>query len=264
MTAAALIIVDLIVLFLAWLWWRNLPDIYARCLAAARRSPTPLFPCRGRVSASPREEGRWRRLSNLGMPQAAAIAIGATPFVTIIVSPLPTDPLAAAHLGLAALAASMIALAGWSDRAHMILPPHLTLGAGAAAALAATLEFFFPGGAHVTPGDVVLAGLAAAIVELAARPERAEEFRFLGPGDAPMIFAVFAWAGPIAGGFALIGATLCLWCLAFLGAARAVRGDLGEARVPFGEALAWASLPIVLYPGEARLIAAELVAVLVP
>jgi hypothetical protein len=247
MTAAALFLVDAIVLLQGWLWWRHLPDIYARCLAAARRTPTPLFPCRGRVSGSPREGGRWRRLSKLGMPQAAAIVIGAMPFVTIVVSPLPANPLAAAHLGLASLAASMIALAGWSDRAHMILPPHLTLGAGLAAALAATLEFFFPGGAHVTPGDVVLAGFAAAIVELAARPERAEEFRFLGPGDAPMIFATLAWAGPIAGAFAIIGATLCLWCLASLGLARTARGDLGEARVPFGEALAWASLRMVIF-----------------
>ncbi|MBL0931094.1 MAG: hypothetical protein IBJ15_13360 [Alphaproteobacteria bacterium] len=186
------------------------------------------------------------------------------PFLTIIAWPVPTDPIAAAHMGLASLAAALIALAGWSDRAHMILPPHLTLGAGAAAALAATLEYFFPGGAHVTPGDVVLAGLAAAIVELAARPERAEEFRFLGPGDAPMIFAVLAWAGPIAGAFALIGATLYLWCLAFLGAGRETRKDLGEARVPFGEGLAWAILPIIVFPGEARSIAAGLVSVLVP
>lgn len=214
------------------------PGAYLRAQAAARLVPTPLVLGLRRRDLASGAAGRAARLG-MSAPAQAAFAIG----LAVACAVVWQRPDAAAAL----FTAWALSLAALCDRRFGTLPPFLSFAACLGGIAALSIDEFGGGGLHGGIADIASAALLALAIELAVRAQaRTSGRRVLGPGDPPLLFALFAWAGPVGGSLAFVAALLLVLAGALIGGRRT------GAHAPLGVALAAVTMPFVLLPAGTR------------
>jgi len=214
------------------------PGAYLRAHAAARLIPTPLVLGLRLRDLYPAAGARAARLG-LTPAHCAAFAAGLLAVLAVVGS----RPDAA---GAVATAWALV-LAAICDRRFGLLPPFLSVVACLGAAGALLADEIAGTGLHGGTADILAALFISASVEIAVRAQASSSGRrVLGQGDPPLMFALFAWAGPVGGVLAFVAALLLVLAEAIVGGRRT------GAHAPLGVALAAATMPFVLMPAAAR------------